>query len=211
MPSHPLLTVLDAAAAGTFPPVDGVVETMPPDDRRTCAIVELTGHAYVLTDLGADDPRLAGADGFGGAAHPSVVLAVAGPDRTIGSHDAVLVRRGGSTVPPLPATDLHDDHPRAVRARRHRSEVVVLGDERGLVTIGRGLAGRTELSVEVVGAAHGGGVGRHLIEGGLAAVDPDRWVYAQVAPGNAASLRAFLACGFRPIGSEILIMASDHG
>jgi RimJ/RimL family protein N-acetyltransferase len=30
-------------------------------------------------------------------------------------------------------------------------------------------------------------------------------VFAQVATGNAASLRAFLACGFVPIGSEVLI------
>jgi hypothetical protein len=30
-------------------------------------------------------------------------------------------------------------------------------------------------------------------------------VWAQVSPGNAQSLRAFLACGFVPIGSEVLI------
>jgi RimJ/RimL family protein N-acetyltransferase len=33
-------------------------------------------------------------------------------------------------------------------------------------------------------------------------------VFAQVAPGNAASLRAFLAAGFRPIGSEVLFLTS---
>jgi len=33
-------------------------------------------------------------------------------------------------------------------------------------------------------------------------------VFAQVAPGNAASLRAFLAAGFVLIGSEVLIEPS---
>ena len=40
---------------------------------------------------------------------------------------------------------------------------------------------------------------------GLATVPDDMCVFAQVAPGNAASVRAFLACGFTPIGSEILL------
>ena len=41
------------------------------------------------------------------------------------------------------------------------------------------------------------------------AVDKDGdVVFAQVAPGNAASLRAFLAAGFSPIGSEVLFLTS---
>ena len=83
----------------------------------------------------------------------------------------------------------------------------MLADERGLVTIGRGLVGRTELSVELVGARPGRGTGRALIAEGLAAIDAGQLVFAQVAPGNAASLRAFLASGFVPIGSEVLIAA----
>ncbi|RIQ11374.1 hypothetical protein DY240_28965 [Jiangella rhizosphaerae] len=30
-------------------------------------------------------------------------------------------------------------------------------------------------------------------------------VFAAVTPGNARSLRAFLACGFTPVGSEVLL------
>ena len=91
----------------------------------------------------------------------------------------------------------------------------MFGDATGLVTIGTGLVGRTELSVEVAGGVAsdvasgvaGGvtGTGRRLILGGLATLPATELVFAQVAPGNAASLRAFLACGFRPIGSEILL------
>jgi RimJ/RimL family protein N-acetyltransferase len=33
-------------------------------------------------------------------------------------------------------------------------------------------------------------------------------IWAQVAPGNAASLRAFLAAGFTAIGAETLILTT---
>jgi hypothetical protein len=98
------------------------------------------------------------------------------------------------------------EHPRVQRARSHRSDVVVLGDETGLAVTGRGLAGRLELAVELLDpATAGSGAGRRLIRGALAALVPGEWCFAQVSPGNAASLRAFLACGFTPIGSEVLI------
>ena len=45
-----------------------------------------------------------------------------------------------------------------------------------------------------------------MIGEGLGLVPAGDLVWAQVAPGNAASLRAFLTCGFFPIGSEVLIV-----
>ena len=81
----------------------------------------------------------------------------------------------------------------------------MFGDERGLVTLGHGLVGRLEISVELTSAAHGEGAGRELIAAGRAMIPDEDLVWAQVAPGNAASLRAFLACGFVPIGAETLI------
>lgn len=202
---HPLAAALVAAAHGSFPPADGRVHVVPPDDTGTEAIVEFTGHAFVLTHRDPSDELFAGVDAFGGAGDPRFVVALAG-DGAIGTHDAVLVRHGGSSAEPLPETDRYDDHPRVVRARHHRHSVDVLGDATGLVTIGVGLVGRTELSVELTGDAGGRGAGRALILGGLATVSAGELVFAQVAPGNAASLRTFLACGFRPIGSEILIL-----
>lgn len=203
IPPHPLLATLHDAANGVFPDVDGVVEVLPTDEPGTGAIVEFTGHTIVLTERRPDDEVVAGVDAFAGATQPRFVVGVAGEGASIGSHDLVLVRRGGSTSDRLPMTDQHDAHPRVRRARHHRHDVEVLGDERGLVTIGSGLAGRTELSVEVVGE-HGAGAGRAMICAALATVSPETRVFAQVAPGNAASVRAFLACGFVPIGSEIL-------
>jgi len=204
--AHPLAGVLTAAAVGSFPPVDGVVDVVPPDEDGTEAIVEFTGHAYVLTRRPPEDELFRGVEAFGGVTAPHLVVALAA-EAKIGTHDAVLVRAGGSDVRPLPATDRYDDHARVRRARHHRRDVDVLGDERGLVTIGRGLVGRIELSVELFDGAPAGhaGTGRALILGGLATLTDDQFVFAQVAPGNAASLRAFLACGFRPIGSEILL------
>jgi len=204
---HPLLGILTAAAAGRFPPVDGAVEVMPPDQAGTWAVVELTGHAYVLGDVDPTHLAARGADGFGRSAHPDVLRFLAGPDGWIGCHDAVLVRRAGPTgEEPLPVrTDL-DHHARVRRARNHRREVTVGGDDAGLAVVGRGLVGRIEMSVELFDrSSAGAGNGRRLILASLAAMPRGEWCFAQVSPGNAASLRAFLACGFVPIAAEVLV------
>jgi hypothetical protein len=78
-----------------------------------------------------------------------------------------------------------------------------------VAVLGRGLVGRRELSVELFDpAVPSKGAGRHLITAGLRCVPAGEWCWAQVAPGNARSLRAFLACGFVPIGSEVLLTPS---
>jgi hypothetical protein len=207
---HPLARVLRHAAHGAFPPVDGVAELLPPDRAGTRAVVSFTGHSYVLTDLPASCLTDLTVDGFGGATHPEVLLRVAA-GAAIGSLDVVLVRAGeGGTTRLGERADL-EPHPRVERARRHRRGVHVLGDHRGFVTIGRGLVDRVEMSVELLDHVHGAGAGRQLIGEGLHAISAGTLVFAQVAPGNAASLRAFLACGFRPIGSEVLIEVSSPG
>lgn len=202
---HPLLQVLVDAAAGRFPPGDGRVEALPPDDDGTLAVVSFTAHAIVLADVDAGELVARGADGYGGATHPDILRWLAGRDRQIGSLDVVLARRAESGRQ-LPRRDDLDDHQRVRRARDHRRDVEVYGDGDGLVVIGTGLAGRRELSVELLDPAlSGSGAGRRLIAAGLARLAAGEWCFAQVAPGNAASLRAFLACGFVPIGSEVLI------
>jgi hypothetical protein len=186
---------------------------MPPDDAGTWAVVELTGHGYVLGQVSAPALDALGADGFGGVSHPDVLRFLAGPDGWIGCHDAVLAcRTGTSGVPPLAVRDDLTGHPRVRRARSHRVDVIVLGDETGLAVTGRGLAGRLEVAVELLDPAKAGsGTGRRLIQGALAAMAPGEWCFAQVSPGNAASLRAFLASGFTPIGSEVLIHPATGG
>jgi len=202
--------MFDAAASGRFPSVDGGFEVFAPEADGRCAIVEFTGHSVVLGDVANAELAALGADGIGGASRPEVKLALAGPGGWIGCHDALLVARGRAEPQVQPRLMERDDlerHPRVVRSREHRRDVVVLADDDGLVTVGRGLVDRLELSVELfASSAHGASRGRHLIEAALEHVASDRFVWAQVSPGNAASLRAFLAAGFVPIGAETLIV-----
>jgi RimJ/RimL family protein N-acetyltransferase len=130
------------------------------------------------------------------------------------------------------------DHPRVRRAQRYRDDVRVWTCAGGVVTIGRGLAGRWELGFEVDPAARGRGLGRalaisarHLVNelaaaangddrpepahraapGDAAALAPVRPLWAQVAVGNAASLRAVLAAGYRPVGQEAMLVPERAG
>jgi hypothetical protein len=200
---HALHRALLDAADGRFPDVDGAVEVHEPMLGDHHAVVEFTGHSFVLTDRDAGEVAARGADGFGAASHPDLVRWLAGPAGWIGSHDAVLVTSGVGEGRLPERTDL-DDHPRVVRSRAHRRDVHVYGDETGLVTIGRGLVDRLEVAVEVLGT-RSPGTGRRLIGEALALVPAGEVVFAHVAPGNAASLRAFLSCGCRPIGAETLL------
>ena len=205
---HQLHRVLLDAAAGRFPEVDGAVEVLEPMAGDHHAAVEFTGHSFVLTDRDPDEVMARGADGVGGASQPDLLRWLAGADGWIGSHDAVLAARGVGAPPVgrrLPERFDLDDHPRVVRSWAHRSDVHVYGDATGLVTIGRGLVGRLEVSVEVF-SGQPRGSGRRLIGQALLLVPAGATVFAQVAPGNAASLRAFLGCGFVPIGAETLLV-----
>lgn len=198
------------AADGRFPPVDGGVTVLPrlPGPGATLsAVVAFTGHAFVATNESPDAVMQAGADGYGQASSPRVLTLLAGADGDVGVLDATLFTRGrGPGAGPALAvrTDL-DDHPRVRHARAIRRDLVVFGDERGLVTLGRGLAGRLEVSVEAVPDGHGRGWGRSLVADALHLVPEGLPVFAAVAPGNARSLRAFLGLGFTVIASEVII------
>jgi hypothetical protein len=104
--------------------------------------------------------------------------------------------------------DLHD-HPRVVRAGRYRPDMAVYADRQhgepdGVLIVGRGVAGRWEMAYEVASTARGRGLGRRLAAAASSVIHGDEPVFAQVAPGNVASIRACLAAGYTPIGSEVL-------
>jgi hypothetical protein len=201
---HPLLKILLSAADGTFPPVDGRVTVLPAVGTGREWSVAFTGHAVVATDLPPDEVHARKPDGYGGSLAPDFLRWLAGPTGDIGVVDAILVGRGrgGHRLPPRP--DLAD-HPRVRYAMSIRSQVRVFGDERGVVTLGSGLAGRPELSIETAPGVEGRGLGRALLVDALSLVPAGAPVFAAVSPGNARSLRAFLAVGFTPIGSEVMI------
>ncbi|MCX5263068.1 hypothetical protein [Streptomyces sp. NBC_00199] len=207
---HRLLAYFLDAADGCFPPADGavtVLPALPAPSGPLEASVAFTGHAVVATALAAPAVHALHPDGFGGSMGPDFLRALAGPTGWIGSVDAVLVRRGSGGAARLQPFSGADGHPRVRYARRLRAGVRVFGDERGLVTLAAGVAGRAELSIELHAPDDGGrrGHGRSLLGDALTLVQEGEPVFAAVAPGNARSLRAFLAAGFTPVGAEVLV------
>lgn len=81
----------------------------------------------------------------------------------------------------------------------------------GVLTLGRGLCGRWEVGLEVAPDHRGRSLGRALASAGRHLTPDGRPVWAQIAPGNAASVRAFLAAGYRPVGMEALLVSPAHG
>ena len=177
---------------------------LPPLDDGREAVVAFTGHAVIASRLGADQLADLSPDGFGGALSPAVLLRLAARG-AIDVNDVTMVACGTGHGSTWDRTGRWDNHPRVQHARRLRHDVVGYGDERGLHPIAEGLAGRREMSIEVIDSLHGSGAGRALIAEARGLVPPDEWLFAAISPGNARSLRPFLAQGFIPIGSEVLI------
>lgn len=211
-PMHPLAAILADAASGRFPPPDGEMRVLPSPPGRADALVAFTSHAVLAADLSeaAVRRRLPKGD----PAAPMSVAFLAWLGKQLGAEpadiDAVLAAQPGWASPKaLKLTPLEGDageHERLARAHRFRTDVQAFtdADQRGLVILGRGLADRLEVSIEVFPDHRGRGLGADLARAALALVEGDEALFAQVAPGNVASLRAFLAAGYRPIGSEVL-------
>lgn len=204
--AHPLLAHLHDAARGVFPAVDGQVTILPQFHKRMRAVVCFTGHAFIAADVDLDSTIRMGADGFGGALAPDFLTWLAGASGRILEIDAILVAFGRGLTSTLPRRFDLDQHPRVELARSLRSDVTVFGDDRGLVTVSRGIARRLEMSIELPDANCGLGTGRKLIAEALNGLPREEPVFAAVSPGNARSLRAFLSAGFKPIGSEVIII-----
>lgn len=69
---------------------------------------------------------------------------------------------------------------------------------------GGALGGGREVAFEVDPTRRNRGLGRSLVAAARQLTPPGEPLFAQVAPGNAASLRVVEAAGFRPIGAEVL-------
>lgn len=208
--SNPLGTTLRDAAYGRFPPADGAIQVLPTPPGPTDAVVAFTAHHLVAAPVDPDEvlARLP-ADDLSAPTSAGFLLWLGERlGSAPGSYDVTLASVGPpSTTPPTltPREDLWD-HPRVARANHYRVDLRVFSDPdgNGLVTLGRGLAGRLETSVEVDPDHRGLGLGAELARQARSLAPAGEPLFAQVAPGNAASLRAFLDAGYRPLGAEVL-------
>ena len=205
-----LLRLLRDAAMGVPPPADGLVEVWAPPAGPVDAVLAFTAHHVVAAGVEPDLVAARLPDGDLSAPMGAAFLGWLGErlGSRPGSLDVVLAADGLGGTPPLelaPGVDL-DRHQRVARALRHRDDLQVWTAEggAGVLVLGRGLAGRREVAFEVDPARRNRGLGRLLVAAARHLTPPREPLFAQVAPGNAASLRVVEAAGFRPIGAEVL-------
>lgn len=208
-----LARIIADVERGRFPSLDPDLTVVPQPSERDAAVLAFTGHSVVAADVPADWVRAAlPPDDLSAPLCPPFLTGLTERlGRRVNNVDAVLLApatAGGDTPERLGLRELTErEHPRVRRALRYRDAVRVWAtpDGAGLVLLGRGLAGRLETAVEVAETRRGCGLGRALALAAreLAAGTP---VWAQIAPGNAASVRAFLSAGYLPVGAEALLI-----
>ncbi|MFE0274255.1 GNAT family N-acetyltransferase [Streptomyces sp. NPDC058992] len=210
--SDTVARILEAAARGDFPPPDGGTTVVPQPSARDAGVLAFTAHSVVFTD--ADPVWVRGAltaaasDPLAASMNPGFLTALmARTGRSMNTIDLLTVATARSGEPGLELREMTDpDHPRVARALKFRDEVRVWAADGGVLVLGRGVAGRWEAAIEVDPEARGAGLGvrlavaaRHLV--------PGTHVWAQQSPGNARSVRTFQQAGYRPVGSEALLVA----
>ncbi|MFJ9739617.1 GNAT family N-acetyltransferase [Streptomyces sp. NPDC101166] len=205
-----LRDILDAAAQGVFPPADGGTTVVPQHSARDAGVLCFTAHSVVFTD---EDPRWVretlvalDCDALAATMNPLFLAALLErTGRACDTVDALLVGRPLPGEPALALEEIEDAaHPRVRYARRRRDDVRVWSAAGGMLAMGRGVGGRLEVSVEVDADARHRGLGRALVTAARQLAGEPLW--AQIAPGNARSMRAFQAAGYVPVGSEALLL-----
>jgi GNAT superfamily N-acetyltransferase len=210
-----LAKILDAAAGGEFPPADGGTTVVPQPNARDAGVLAFTAHTVIFLD---DDPEwiratIAGLDCDPLAATMNPVflaMLMTRTGRTTETIDLLTVAPALPGPPPLPLTQQDQDHSRVRRARAHRDQVRIWSVPGGLLTLGRGVAGRWEVSIEVDEQARDRGLGRALALSARHLVPAGAVLWSQQAAGNARSVRAFQSAGYRPVGAELLLHARSE-
>ena len=212
MPASPSLAHLLAdAAAGRPPTPDGSVTVLPAGPGNLAAVLAFANHHVVVADVpdGWVEARLTPGDLSAPMSAPFLDALGTHLGRSYDNLDLVLVAEPLDGDPPLDlvATTPDADHPRVARSLHYRRDVITweTPDRDAVLMLGRGLAGRWEVSFEVDPAARGAGLGRLLATASRHLVPDAAPVFIQIAPGNVPSLRAILGVGgWTPIGGEVL-------
>jgi GNAT superfamily N-acetyltransferase len=213
-----LLQLFHDAVAGSFPPGNFTTTHLPSPDSPADAVIAFFGHHVIASDVDAAFVRSwTDADPF---ALSDVRFLAALADRlqtTPGIYDAVFGAPGrGMSVDQLELIESSDhSHPRVVRALSYRDpetiSVYTDRDQHGVLVMGRGLAGRMEAAYEVSESARGKGLGRRFIAAARQLAPLNEPVFLQISPGNVWSMKALMGDpGWRPVGSEILMLRSPR-
>ncbi len=205
-----LAAILDTVAVGRYPPPDGTVTILAQPSDRDAGVFSMTGRAVVFADTDPDWVIAQLPPGDLSAPLSAPFLAALAERLGRGSHSVDMVTCAaalpGPPPPDLPLAErTHPAHPRVARALRYRDDVTAWETVGGVVLLGRGLAGRWEVAVEVDPEHRGRGLGTRLAAAARHLVPAGAPLWAQIAPANAASVRAFLRAGFRPVGAEALL------
>lgn len=212
---HPLVAVLERALHGERPEPDGCTEVVPSPGPPADVLLAFAGHFLIAADVDpAEVARRCPPGDFSVPLSPAFLLWLG---EQVGSrpvtHDLVLgaTATAGETPLTLRPLSLDAPHKRIARAVRFRRDVraYATDDGAGVLVLGRGVAGRWEMAFEVAPEARGAGLGRALVAAAPRLLPPGTPVYAQVATGNVASLRACLAGGLQPLCAEILFPRSE--
>jgi GNAT superfamily N-acetyltransferase len=176
-------------------------------------IAAFSGHNFIATDLDATEVLAhLPSDDPGSALDPRFLAWLCQRlDAVTYTPDIVLAAFGCDADPEFRLVDRDDleHHPRVQLARRYRSGVRVYSDGSGdgLITIARQRLGLQSISVEVEPAQRNRGLARKLVLAARSRIPEDEPLFASVSPGNAASVRAFLAAGYVPICSEVALLS----
>jgi GNAT superfamily N-acetyltransferase len=209
-----LSALLSNVSAGRFPAADGGVTVLPQPAARDAGVIGFTAHAVIFID--ADPAWVTAQLPAGDLSGPlSLAFLQALCEHTGRREHGIDMLCVASPRPGPPGIALTPEpglvHPRMARARRYRDDIRAWRAEGGVVMIGCGIASRWEVSVEVDPGYRGAGLGRALAAAARHLVPGGSPVWAQISPANAASVRAFLAAGFKPVGAEAHLACSTFG
>jgi len=207
-----LAALLERVAAGKHLPPDGGVTILPQPSPRDCGVISFTAHSVIFTDA---DPAWVRAElplgDLGGPMNSRFLQALgAKTGRRPRGVDMLCLTESQPGRPRLPLTRrTATDHPRVALALRTRDNVMTWEADGGIVLLGRGLAGRWEVAIEVEPDHRGRGLGRELAAAARHLIPAGVPLWAQISPGNVASVRAFFAAGYQHVGAEALLPAWD--
>jgi GNAT superfamily N-acetyltransferase len=163
-----------------------MVEFVPSPPGPTDAIVAFTGHVVIATSRGGGD--------LAAQLPPGSLVARMEPrfliwfGHRLGSKPGpvgLFLVAHHDPEPILERVEVSSrDHPRARRAMQYCAQVRVFEtlDRSALVVIGRDLAGRFEVGLEVLPDRRRSGFGRRLAAAARPAVEPQHFLFAQVPP-----------------------------